>query len=91
MCNLVQLEDILIFECPYCGKKHNLTYLMAAKEITQMTSIFLCYARWEEDKFHYSTWEKGKVKGCNKEFVLDLTLSYEVGVRAIEGERERES
>lgn len=81
MCNLVQVEKIIYFECPYCGKPHNLTRLLGTKEITQTTSIFVCYARWGETK----------IEGCNKKFVLDLTLCYKVEVEAIEGEREREN
>jgi len=31
-----------------------------------------------------------KEEGCNKEFVLDLTSTYEISIRIIEGERERD-
>lgn len=77
---MIQLEDTVYFECPYCNKPHNLTQLLAAREVTQYTSIFLCYRRDRNEK----------EEGCNKEFVLDLTSSYEISIRVIEGERERD-
>ncbi len=74
------LEKLIYFECPYCGKQHNLTRLLAAGYITKMTSIFLCYSRDVNEKD----------EGCDKEFILDLTLVYEIDIRAIEGERKNE-
>lgn len=68
--SLAMPEELIVFECPYCQRKHNLTRLIAAGYIRELISIFTCWDRWSKD-------------GCEEEFLLKLEHFYKANMSKI--------
>lgn len=76
--SLITPEELIVFECPYCQHKHNLTRLIAATYIEDLTSVFECADYWSEDS-----------RGCGKKFLLELKPFYTTDISKIEYARSR--
>jgi len=73
---LFRLNHEKHFNCPYCNKIYNLTRLINANRVKGALSIFHCI-KWTKNE--------DELKGCGKEFVLNLKPihTYEIDIRKL--------